>query len=138
MSLQREEMLQSAKLSHVDRLHHMGRQLAVLKRMYRSYESIIDRVLEKQEPTLASLKNSNVLGSGLESMTASVTQHQMPESPSQSVLGVSLTSPARVRFERLKWRIQLYALTEIEECLDQKESLVMMVVLPLSLPNDPY
>lgn len=43
-----------------------------------------------------------------------------------SSLGVSLSSAARVRFERLKDRIILYALSEIQECIDQKDSLVMM------------
>jgi Mg2+ and Co2+ transporter CorA len=43
-----------------------------------------------------------------------------------SLLGVSLSSAAKVRFERLKDRILLYALSEIDECLAQKDSLVMM------------
>lgn len=89
---------------------------------------MIDRLLEKQEHSLASLKNSHVLthqNSGVESMASSVPQ----VSESQSVLGASLSSAARVRFERLKYRIRLYALSEIDECVSQKESLVMMVSL---------
>jgi hypothetical protein len=43
------------------------------------------------------------------------------------MLGVSLSSPARVRFIRLKDLIDLYALNEIEEYLKQKESLVSLV-----------
>ncbi|KAF2094803.1 hypothetical protein NA57DRAFT_60221 [Rhizodiscina lignyota] len=123
----RHLMLQRAELAHISRLHHIGRQLAVLKRMYQSYELIIDRVLEKHEATLASLKNSHIisgLNSGAESMASSVPQVQVAES--QSLLGVSLSSAARVRFERLKYRIRLYALSEIEECLSQKDALVMM------------
>jgi hypothetical protein len=97
---------------------------------------IIDRVLERQEPTLASLKNSRVVmgTGGLQSMEAStsnlarlppaiMTPAHLDES---QLLGVSLSSAARARFERLKHRIRLYALSEINECLDQKESLVMM------------
>ena len=124
LSRLRVEMLTKAELAHVDRLHHIGRQLGVLKRLYQSYELIIDRVLEKPEATLASLKNSRVI-SGINSMEASVsiTPNQMPEA---QLLGVSLSSAARVRFERLRHRIRLYALSEVQECLDQKDSLVMM------------
>ncbi|KAF2842119.1 hypothetical protein M501DRAFT_927945 [Patellaria atrata CBS 101060] len=122
----REEMLQTASLSHIEQLHYIGRQLSVLKRIYQSYELIIDRVLEKQEASLASLKNSHIVSSpeSLESSTADGRAHQILEH--QSLLGVSISSAARVRFERLKHRIRLYALSEIQECIDQKESLVMM------------
>jgi hypothetical protein len=127
--MQRKEMLVKASLTHVDQLHHIGRQLAVLKRVYQSYDLIIQRVLKKQEATLASLKNSHIM-SGAESL-ASV--HPVNDPPghmiaeADSLLGVSLSSAARVRFERLKDQIELYALSEIQECLDQKDSLVQMV-----------
>ncbi|TKA57594.1 hypothetical protein B0A49_10699 [Cryomyces minteri] len=120
----REAMLQKAELSHVDRLHHIGRQLAVLKRIHQSYERIIDRVLEKQKATLASLTNSNILPGLQREESVSSSQPQIAEA--ESLLGVSLSSAARVRFERLKDLIRLYALSEIQDCLDQKESLVMM------------
>ncbi|CAO2650583.1 Nn.00g018750.m01.CDS01 [Neocucurbitaria sp. VM-36] len=124
----RQEMLVKANLTHVDQLHHIGCQLAVLKRVYQSYELIIERVLKKQEATLASLKNSHIM-SGDQSLASSIpgvnsAGPTMPEA--DSLLGVSLSSAARVRFERLKDRILLYALSEIQECLDQKDSLVMM------------
>jgi Mg2+ and Co2+ transporter CorA len=97
---------------------------------------IIERVLKKQEATLASLKNSHIISSG-DSISSShnnnnnnhpiINESTGPLIPeADSLLGVSLSSAARARFERLKDRIQLYALSEIEECLDQKESLVMM------------
>lgn len=41
--------------------------------------------------------------------------------------GAPLSSAATVRFERLRDRINLYALSEIQECLDEKESLVFLV-----------
>ncbi|KAF2804754.1 uncharacterized protein BDZ99DRAFT_525110 [Mytilinidion resinicola] len=123
----RQDMLVKAELSHVDRLHHIGRQLAVLKRVYESYELIIERVLKQPEPTLASLKNSHIV-SGADSLASSIphfsSANQIAEA--DSLLGVSLSSAARVRFERLRDRIKLYALSEIRECLDQKDSLVMM------------
>lgn len=46
---------------------------------------------------------------------------------STQTYGVSLSSAATVRFERLRDRINLYALSEIQECLDEKESLVFLV-----------
>jgi len=86
---------------------------------------LIDRLLGKREISLASLQNSNVVYSGLQSLDSS--QPQLGMSQSQLALGVSLSSAAKVRFERLKHRVQLYALNEVHECLDQKDSLVMMV-----------
>jgi hypothetical protein len=128
-------MLVKANLTHVDQLHHIGCQLAVLKRVYQSYELIIERVLKKQEATLASLKNSRIV-SGADSLASSLPQVGSPQIPeADSLLGVSLSSAARVRFERLKDRIKLYALSEIQECIDQKESLVMMVGLLPALLN---
>jgi Mg2+ and Co2+ transporter CorA len=90
---------------------------------------IIERILKKQEASLASLKNSHIM-SGAQSfasevpMTNDTTGPMIPEA--DSLLGVSLSSAAKVRFERLKDRIMLYALSEIEECIAQKDSLVMM------------
>jgi Mg2+ and Co2+ transporter CorA len=68
--------------------------------------------------------------SGAESFASEIhipNQTSGPMIPeADSLLGVSLSSAAKVRFERLKDRILLYALSEIEECLAQKDSLVMM------------
>ncbi|KAF2089113.1 hypothetical protein K490DRAFT_39089 [Saccharata proteae CBS 121410] len=128
----REAMLHKAELGHIDRLHHIGRQLAVLKRMYEAYEIMIDRVLEKQEATLASLKNSRIIMSAAEADDddddePAATRHNSVAVPEdESLLGVALSSAARNRFKRLKYRTRLYALSEIQECLDMKESLVMM------------
>lgn len=126
MCSQRREMLVKANLTHVDQLHHIGCQLSVLKRVYQSYELIIARVLKKQEATLASLKNSHIV-SGVDSLASSVPNGSPMIPEADSLLGVSLSSAARVRFERLKDRINLYALSEIQECITQKDSLVMMV-----------
>jgi Mg2+ and Co2+ transporter CorA len=135
----RREMLEKANLTHVDQLHHIGCQLAALKRVYQSYELIIERVLRKQEVTLASLKNSHILSGNASLASTYAALNELPAPPppgsggpgplipeADSLLGVALSSAARVRFERLKDRIVLYALSEIQECLDQKESLVMM------------
>jgi Mg2+ and Co2+ transporter CorA len=116
-------MLKKAELSHISRLNHIGRQLGVLSRLYTSYGALIDSVLEKQEASLASLKNSHILDSpGVGSMMSS----QMIVPTAIEMLGVSLSSASRVRFERLKHRIDIYALSELKECISQKDSLVMM------------
>ncbi len=117
-------MLKKAQLGHVEQLFNIGRQLAVLKRVYQSYELIIERLLDRQRQSSASLENSSVIPpTGLDSMESSRPQLHDHETR----LGVSFSSAARVRFERMRDRIRLYALSEIQECLDQKESLVMMV-----------
>jgi len=42
------------------------------------------------------------------------------------ILGVPLSSHAVARFERLRDRIKLYALAELQDCLDEKDGLVNM------------
>lgn len=130
LNILRVQMMNRAILEHIEKLHHVGRQLGVLKRVYQSYELIIDRVLERQEPTLASLKNSKVVNTGgivsLDVSTGNIMQSPPPHLDESQLLGVSISSAARARFERLKHRIRLYALSEINECIEQKESLVMM------------
>lgn len=117
-------MMDRAELSHIERLHVIGRHLAVLRRMYEGYSSLIDRLLQPRTPTLASLKNS-AIASGDGSLEGSRAQHDF-QAEEQSI-GVSLSSAARVRFERLKGSISLYAIDEIQECERVKDGLVMMV-----------
>ena len=118
-------MLRKAELKHIDQLHHIERRLVRLKRLYQAYESIVDHVLEEQTATIASLANSHIVTGNDNAEQMASSQPQMAEE--DSLLGVSLSSAARVRFLRLKHRIRLYALSEIQDCLDQKESLVLMV-----------
>jgi hypothetical protein len=127
MRLQRMDMLSKAELRHVDRLHHLGNQLGVLKRLYQGYSLLVVRLLGKREVSLASLQNSHVVRSGDESLDNSQTHLNMAES--HSILGVGLSSAAKVRFQRLQHRLQLYAENEVQECLAQKDSLVMVVCL---------
>ena len=120
-------MFERAQLTRIEQLHQTGRQLAVLKRMYRSYALIIERILSRQRTPLDS--NSNGMGGGSDSEVES----NRPGSASQgsakenTTFLAPLTSKAVVKFERLKDRINLYALSEIQECLDEKDSLVFLV-----------
>ncbi|KAK3716396.1 hypothetical protein LTR37_006546 [Vermiconidia calcicola] len=120
----RKEMFQTPKLCHIDRLDTIGKELGLLKRHYESYNRIIDRLLEPQTATSASLANSRIVGSETSQMSIDTVRPIMTER--ESMLGASLTSATRARFKRLRDLIDLYALSEIEGYIKQKDSLVMM------------
>ncbi|KAK3672525.1 hypothetical protein LTR78_007575 [Recurvomyces mirabilis] len=120
----RAQMFKSPKLCHIDRLDCIGKELGVLKRHYLSYNRIIDRLLEPQVATPASLQGSHVISETSELSSLSTVRPMVTEK--ESLLGVSFTSAARSRFRRLKDLIDLYALSEVEEYLKQKDSLVTM------------
>ena len=207
-------MLDSPKLVHINALQHIGRQLAVLKRLYESYELVINRVLEKQRSPMATTLPSNVPHPACTASHPSST-NQSPTDQTQSThsmqaaqsvqgmqsihtgsersdstplarhdsgpiqqptvtqplsvalfsrpvcvrssplnwsawpphyhdvarsqfdasydqFGVYLTSAARVRFERLRDRVRLYAISEISEGIDLVASLTTYVS---SLPD---
>ena len=109
----------------IQRLHQYGRELAVLKRMYQSYALIIERILDRQKPLHSNTANpSSKSGRQDEAL---ILEGQVTSKI--QTFGAPLSSAATVRFERLRDRINLYALSEIQECLDEKESLVFLVHL---------
>ena len=125
---QRMDMFAKAQLSHVERLHGIGRQLAVLKRIYQSYDRIIARILQRQNIVTSGVQatTSADLGAnadrpvlGMQASTGNIL--------SSSHLGVALSAPTLDRFQRLKDNINLYALSEIQACLDEKDALVFLV-----------
>ncbi|CAK3961583.1 hypothetical protein AC579_9000 [Lecanosticta acicola] len=123
----REDMFSLPKLVHIDRLDSLGKELGVLKRHYESHDRIIDRLLEPQHASAASLQNSQVgVGSSASQVSVDTVRPAVLVTESQSLMGVSLSSAARVRFRRLKDMIDLYALQEVEEYIKQKEALVAM------------
>lgn len=107
----------------IQKLHQYGRELAVLKRMYQSYALIIDRILDRQKPLHSSTGHPSSMN-GSHSPTLILGGEVTSEI---QTFGAPLSSAATVRFERLRDRINLYALSEIQECLDEKESLVFLV-----------
>ena len=128
-------MFKRADLDHIDRLHHLGRQLAVLKRIYQSYDLIIERILERQKPFDRAVASAPDRAGGVRALIHAKPEEdtQVPPREVEAIsFGVSLSTAAIVRFERLKDRIRLYALSEIQECLDEKEALVLLVSLPNS------
>lgn len=130
-------MMKRPNVALVGDLHSIGRQLAILKRMYQSYNLIIDRILEKQKPIddliERRLTSKDTDGgqplNGVPLITRKVTaeSRKFDDGAAPQTFGVPLSSAAAVRFERLRDRINLYAISEIQDCLDEKESLVFMV-----------
>lgn len=121
-------MFQKAELGHIERLHGIGRQLAVLKRIYQSYDRIISRILERQNLVISELHAATSADPNADADDSVVAmQASTGDIRSKPYLGVALSAPTIVRFERLKDNINLYALSEIQSCLDEKESLVFLV-----------
>ena len=104
----------AAKLEQVNRLHHYGRQLSVLKKIYQSYDRIIQRILDHQK-TVTQDESPGQQGSGAPSISTS--------------LGAPLHRSASVRFQALQDRINLFPLSEIDECLSEKDALVQVVCM---------
>ena len=119
----RAEMFIAPKLCHIDRLDGVGRELGVLRRHYQGYTRIIDRLLEPRKVTSASLQNSHVVSEASQLSLLTVRPVVLER---DSMLGVSLSSATIARFRRLKDLIELYALSEVDEYLKQKDSLVAM------------
>ena len=114
----RDKMFRKPAVTHIQRLHHIGQQLAVLKKIYQSYALIIDRILDRQKPV--DMSNSTHL------VQERIGDHEQALHAKSDKYRVPLSSAATVRFERLRDRINLYALSEIQECLDEKEALVFL------------
>jgi hypothetical protein len=136
----RNGMLEVARVDLVDNLHKIGRRLAVLKRVYQSYDQMITRILQRQrllrdetrkgakgqpEPRPALFPTDQEHDENRPNLYHTSTM--LLQTSEDMSLGVLLSSSAIVRFERLLDRIKLYAISEIEECLTEKESLVFMV-----------
>jgi len=118
-------MSKKPEVKHIQGLHHIGQQLAVLKKIYQSYGLIIDRILERQKPV--DLSNSTQL------LQENLGQNKAVITAQTRAYAVPLSPAATVRFERLRDRINHYALSEIQDCLDEKESLVFLVRFHSSL-----
>lgn len=129
-------MLDRPIVDLVNELHWLGRRLAVLKRLYQSYELIMRRVLQRQRLLRDEARSGHAplsFGATFGDIEfADMRQGSLASNGSlahakdQSV-GVILSSAAVARFERLVDRINLYCLSEIETCLLEKESLTFLV-----------
>lgn len=137
---QRSQMLERPIVDLVDELHWLGRRLAVLKRLYQSYELIMRRLLQRQRMLRDEARSSHPTafphGATFGDMefvelrqSSLVSNSGIPNTTDKSV-GVQLSSTAVARFERLVDRINLYCLSEIESCLNEKESMTFLVSIP--------
>lgn len=137
----RGQMLDRPIVELVNELHWLGRRLAVLKRLYQSYELIMRRVLQRQRLLRDEARSAHpqplAFGATFGDMEFAdmrqgslVSNGSFPETKDKMV-GVVLSSAAVARFERLVDRINLYCLSEIESCLLEKESLTFLVSIPL-------
>ncbi|KAJ5998320.1 hypothetical protein N7451_006130 [Penicillium sp. IBT 35674x] len=132
----RGQMLDRPIVELVNELHWLGRRLAVLKRLYQSYELIMRRVLQRQRLLRDEARSTHpqplAFGATFGDMEFAdmrqgslVSNGSFPEAKDKMV-GVVLSSAAVARFERLVDRINLYCLSEIESCLLEKESLTFL------------
>jgi hypothetical protein len=126
-------MFEPAEVNLIRSLHRVGRRLTILKLMYQSYDLIVSRILQRQrfvKNTTAPLVSQLpfAIDDGNYFNISRGTEDSIPPCEDK-VTNVCLTSSAVFRFERLLDRIRLYALNEIQECLPEKESLVLMVGL---------
>lgn len=120
----------------VDELHWLGRQLAVLRRLYSSYELIMTRILQRQRALRDETRSSRppvtigpMMGEieSIDPRPATLPHSLSFSSLPENTVGVHLGSAAVARFERLLDRIKLYCLSEIDTCLTEKESLTFLV-----------
>lgn len=130
-------MQRNPKLSHISRLHRLARQLATLKRMYETKKIIIDNVLYRQENSLSKPHTTTTDMSSHVPPSSIIPTSSSPSSPGwtpgpvgpmgdPNILGVPLSPLAVAKFERLRDRVKLYALGEIDDCLAEKSELVSM------------
>ena len=129
-------MFEKPQLGLIQQMHQYGRQLAVLKRMYQSYALIIQRILDRQKPVSLLPGDSHSIGHSHASQLSresNMTMRMSDEGENTvdtKIFGAPLSTAATVRFERLRDRINHYAISEIQECLDEKEALVFLVRNP--------
>ena len=115
-------MFRSARLDHVHELHSLDTRLNILKRMYAGYNLIIERLLNRTKQIAAESKRHG---------RDEDEKSGLPEADKFQAegYGVHISAAAALRFERLKDRISLYLLSEIQSCLEEKDSLMSMVSL---------
>lgn len=130
-------MLNKPVVDLVNELHWLGRRLAVLKRLYQSYELIMRRILQRQRLLRDEARSTHPpalsFGAPFGEMefadmrqSSLISNNSLPGTNDKPV-GILLSSSAVARFERLVDRINLYCLSEIETCLQEKESMTFLV-----------
>ena len=122
-------MFKRPDLTQISRLDEVGSDLNVLKRHYKSYIRIIDRVMEiKSADHYGDLGGSEIPTRIVDGEDDGINIRP-PLAQERPHIGIDPGLAARVRFERLKDMITLYALSEVNDYLDKKQMLVDMASL---------
>ncbi|KAL7276718.1 hypothetical protein RUND412_000299 [Rhizina undulata] len=122
----RIELLKNAEIRHISQLHLVARQLAVLKRMYETKKIIIDNILNRQDNSGTKISSDTGVNPISIPKNTDERREYVPNRGDPHVLGVPLEPLAVAKFERLRDRIQLYMLGEINDLLAEKSELVSM------------
>ena len=137
----RERMSSSAEVDLVKTLHRVGKQLTNLKLVYKSYQAVVERLIDRhRRPPWQSLYQyssrrrirSRSSSRRIPPWNEELSGSQPKYSDDYKHTELRLTPASLARFERLLDRIEICALTEVDECLKEKEALVLMVCLPSS------
>lgn len=132
----RESMIVSAEVELVRTLHQVGKQLTTLKLVYKSYQAVVERLLERHRALLAQehiLRRSSSSGLFRAFSDKFADEYAPYEAKGSDDTHIRLTTNALARLERLLDRIEICALTEVDECLKEKDALVLMVSQPEDL-----
>ena len=131
----RNQMHKDPQLSHLAQLHRLSRQLAMLKRMYETKKIIVDNILHRQENSGNKVKTRNAtsVDGWSEVDPRDPTQMIAKTMGDSDILGVPLQPLAIARFERLRDRIKLYILGELEALLAEKAELETLTFNLISL-----
>jgi hypothetical protein len=113
LELLRRETIENPEKGQIDRVHQLGRQLSSLRSICKSYQSLIEQLLRSQR-SIEQHTSRDMLASG-----NSLSDSDVIRLPLSSI----------TRFSRLQNRIELCAMTELDDCLTEKASLVQMVRL---------
>lgn len=127
----RNEMHADPRLTHLARLNHLTRQLAILRRMYETRKIILENILYRHENVSRASRNAHTMH-GTRSPSPDDFQHQLAMG-NPHVLGVKLHDLAITKFERLRDRIRLYVLGELDSLLVEKDELENLTFNLISL-----
>ena len=128
LELLRQKMTDSANVEDVTTLHRIGRELSVLRAVYRGYQSIIERLVQKSryERSQGSVIDAVNFNTSTDQTTGDKNSIDYIDAAQSNI---QLTRGVIARFERLLDRINLVAIAEVNECLKEKDDLVMMVFI---------
>ena len=127
----RNQMHLDPQLGHLAQLHALSRKLAMLQRMYETRKMIVDNLLTRQENSLKKHQHPPLPPPAAAGSDPAATFAAPLGDP--AVLGVPLGALATAKFERLRDRIKLYVLGELDALLAEKAELETLTFNLISL-----